>query len=153
MEAVDKSKLLQIFGTDELVNLFTDMDREVQTKILSTSFRKASKLIISEAQGNLGGRYSHVSASMGVVFKKDVQALDVGAIRKKGGYLAHIANAGTKERAYKTKNGQMHRTGKIIGNYFWDRALTSTEAGVEQAIYEDIKTQFERLIQKRNLAK
>lgn len=150
MERNDQNKMMQIFGTNELVKLFEEMNMELQNKILSSSFKEASKLIISEAQNNLRGNYTHVAKSLGVSFKKDVQTLNIGAIKRKGGYLAHIANKGTKERAYKTKNGQMHRTGKIIGNYFWDNALTSTEIPVQEAIYKDIKERFDKLLQKNN---
>jgi hypothetical protein len=147
---MDDNKLMQIFGTDELVKLFVELDKDNQSKILSTSFRKASKIIIDAAQNNLKGNYKHVSAAMGVIMKKDIQTLNVGSIKKKGGHLAHIANTGTKERAYKTKNGEMHRTGKIVGNYFWDNAITANEENVEQAIYNDIKDRFTKLIQKKS---
>ena len=153
MEAVDKSKLMQIFGTKDLVDLFTDMDRENQSKILSTSFRKASKILISEAQNNLRGGFRRISGSFGVSFRKDIQALNVGSMKKRGGGFAHIVNAGTRERFYTSKNGVLHRTGKIIGNHFWDRAITSTEPDMELAIYQDIKTRFEKIIQKRNKVK
>jgi hypothetical protein len=147
---MDDSKLMQIFGTDELVKLFVELDRDNQNKILNTSFRKAAKVFINAAQSNLKGNYKHVSDSMGVSMKKDIQTLNVGSIKKKGGHLAHIANSGTKERSYKSKNGEMHRTGKIIGNYFWDNALTANEANVEEVIYKDIKDRFDKLIQKNS---
>jgi hypothetical protein len=147
---MDENKLMQIFGTTELVSLFEEMNKDIQTNILNKSFRKASKLIIDEAKNNLRGSYKHVAESMGETFKKDIQTLNVGSIKKKGGYLAHIANKGTKERAYKDKNGQMHKTGKIIGNYFWDNAINSTEGNVEEVIYKDIKDRFEKLVQKKN---
>ena len=147
---MNQDKLMKIFGTDELVKMFEDMDREIQTNILQTSFKKASLLIISEAQNNLKGTYKHVSAAIGASMDKSTQTLNVGSIKRKGGYLAHIVNSGTKERSYKSKKGKMHRTGKIIGNNFWDDALASTESSVEETIYNDIVDKFNKLIQKRN---
>ena len=85
--------------------------------------------------------------------QRDIQTLNIGTIKKKGGYLSHIVNAGTKERAYRTKNGKMHKTGKIIGNNFWDDALTNTESDVEQVIYTDIVERFNKIIQKNNTVK
>jgi hypothetical protein len=153
METTDSSKLFQIFGTDELVKLFEEMDRDNQTNILNQSFREASKLIISEAQSNLRGNYKHVSNSLGVIMRKNIQTLEVGAMKNRGGNLAHIANAGTKERSYKTKNGNTHRTGRIIGSYFWDNAVETTGSDVEETIFKDIKDRFNKLIQKNNKIK
>jgi len=147
---MDNNKLLEIFGTEDLVKMFQEMNVDVQNKILTTSFKKASKIIISKAQGNLGGKYKKVSKSLGDVMRKNEKALYVGSIRKKGGHLSHIANAGTKERGYTSVNGNFHKTGKIIGNHFWDNALTSTEKNVEEVIYEDIKKRFEAYINKNN---
>jgi len=147
---MDNDKLLKIFGTEELVKSFTEMNNEVQTKILSTSFKKAATLIINEAQANLAGRYTHVSASLTTSLKKEYQLLNVGASKRKGGHLAHIAEAGTKERFYITKNGETHRTGKIIGNKFWSTANKTTETAVEETIYKNIKDQFIKILDKNN---
>jgi len=150
METKDSSKLFQIFGTAELVKLFEELNLDAQTKILSNSFRAASKIIISEAQNNLRGNYKHVSNSFGVIMNKNIQTLEVGSMKKLGGNLSHIANSGTKERSYKTKNGALHRTGRVIGSYFWDNAVESTASDVEETIYKDIKDRFDKLIQKNN---
>ncbi len=150
---MDNNKLMQIFGTEELVKMFEDMSSEIQNKILTTSFRKASKIILDEAKNNLRGTYKHVYTSLGDSMQRDIQTLNIGTIKKKGGYLSHIVNAGTKERAYRTKNGKMHKTGKIIGNNFWDDALTNTESDVEQVIYTDIVERFNKIIQKNNTVK
>ena len=146
---MDNDKLIKIFGTDELVSLFTELDSDNQNKILTTSFKKGAKIIISEAQNNLRGNFKHVYNALGTSMKKNIQVLNVGSIMKRGGYLAHLVNAGTKERAYRTKNGKMHRTGKMTANYFWDNALSSTESNVEEIIYLDIKDRFEKLLQKK----
>ena len=150
---MDQNKLMIIFGTDELIKAFEELDLENQNKILTTSFKKAAKIIIDQAQNNLKGNYKHVYNAIGTSMRKDIQVLNVGSILKKGGYLAHIVNAGTKERFYKTKNGKMHRTGKIIGNYFWDNAVNTTAENVEEAIYKDIKERFDKILQKRNTTK
>lgn len=150
---MDSNKLIEILGTEDLVKLFEEMDIFNQNKILFSSFKEGAKIIISEARNNLKGSYTHVSNSLGVKQDKSTQSLKVGALYTNGGQLAHIANAGTKERYYKTKNGQVHKTGRIIGSRFWDNALTSTETQVEQAIFKSVKEKFDELLQKRNKLK
>lgn len=147
---VNQGKLLKILGTENLVGLFNDLGEEVQNKILQTSFKKAGQLILSEASSNLGGRYSTLRGSFGMSYKKSDQTLSVGAIRGSGGSLGHIVDSGTKERSYLTKNGVLHKTGRITGNNFWTRAVTSTSDDVEQTIYKEIKLNFEKIISKRN---
>lgn len=150
---MDQNKLMQIFGAEELVSMFEDLSIQLQNRILQSSFKEAAKIIISEAQGNLGGRYSHVSNSFTTTMKRDIQTLNVGASKKKGGYLAHIANSGTKERGYTTKLGNYHKTGKITPNYFWDNALVASETQVEEVIYKEVKDQFDKMISKNKTGK
>lgn len=144
---------MSIFGTEDLVKLFEDMGLENQNKILSSSFKKGAKLIISAAKSNLGGSYKKVSASLSDQMVKEYQMLTVGTNKRKGGYLGHIVNSGTKERSYTTKNGDKHKTGRIIANHFFDNAVTSTESAVQDLIYKDILDRFNKLIQKRNKIK
>lgn len=146
---MDNDTLLKVFGTPELVNLFNELSFDVRTKILAVSFKKASKLIISQAQSNLKG-YTRVSGSMGDSMKKQEQSLYVGTQRKKGGYLAHIVESGTKERFYKTKEGNLHKTGKITAQHYWSNTLLSSEKEVEDTIYTNIRTLFNEYIQKNN---
>lgn len=141
---------MQIFGTEELVSLFEEFSQEVQSKILSTSFKKGAQLIIDSAKGNLGGKYKHVQNSLGTTFKGNINVLNVGAILKRGGHLAVIANKGTKERSYTTKKGNLHKTGKITATYFWDNAMTDTTDAVENVIFKDLETRFNNLLQKRS---
>ena len=141
---MDQKKLFQIFGTENLVNLFNDLDKENQTKILNTSFRKASKLIIDQAKNNLRGSYKHVSDSLKAQARNDINVMNVGTVKKLGGQLASISNSGTKERF--TKSG--YKRGRIKANYFWDNAIEGTEKQVEETIFKDIKDRFEKLVQK-----
>ena len=144
---MDNNKLLQIFGTDELIKLFEELNNEVQTKIVSTSFRKGAKLIINEARSNLKGTYTHVYDSLGTSMDKDTQTLNVGSVMRKGGQLSHLINKGNVYRF--TKSGGAKR-GRIKPDYFWDRAMESTASEVEETIYKDIKESFEKLIRKNN---
>lgn len=150
---MDNNKLLEIFGTDELVKMFNDLQVDVKTKILTTSFKKASLIIINDATGNLGAGFRHIKASFGTKFRKEENALYVGSFKKKGGGFSHIVNSGTKERFYTTKGGSIHKTGKIIANHFWDKALLESENKVENAIYEDIRKRFNDYINKSNKIK
>ena len=146
---MDNDKLMKIFGADEIVKAFKELDFKIQDKILTSSFRQASKIILDEAKSGLRGSYTKVAASLGSVMKRNIQTLNVGRV-KKGGNLAAIANKGTKERAYKTKNGVLHRTGRVKGTYFWDKANdSSTVSRVEETIYKSVKKEFDKLLQKR----
>lgn len=145
---MDDKKLMEIFGTEELIQVFEDLSRENQNTILTKSFRKAAKVIIDEASNNLRGTYKHVQISLTSVMKRDIQTMDVGA-SKKGGNLAHIANEGTKDRY--TRKG--YYRGKITGNSFWNNAVSSTEPQVEEIIYNDIKANFDKVVAKNNKSK
>lgn len=147
---MDKTKLVKIFGTEELIKLFEEMNETNQDQILNMSFREGAKLILSAAKGNLKGRYTHVQNALGMQYRKDINVLNVGSILRKGGQLAHITNNGTKERFYKTKAGNIHKTGRIIASHFWDFAVENNLSDAENIIYKDIKKRFENLIAKNN---
>lgn len=153
MELYSKDSLVKIFGADELVKAFQELDYELQSKILNNAFRKAGKLIMSAAQGNLGGSYKHVQKSLTMSFRKEIQTLNVGASKRKGGHLAHIAESGTKNRQYTTKTGRTHKTGRVIGKQFWERANIETATEVENVIYDEIRQRFDKILKKYNKAK
>ena len=153
MELYSKDSLVKIFGTDELIKAFQELDYDLQSKVLSNAFRKAGKLIISAAQGNLGGSYKHVQKSLTMSFRKEIQTLNVGASKRRGGHLAHIAEAGTQDRQYITKTGRVHKTGRVIGRKFWENANLQTENEVERIVYDEIKQRFDKILKKHNKAK
>jgi len=75
MAQYDTDKLMKIFGTDELVQAFVEMERTLQNTILTKSFKQAAKLIISEAQGGLT-QYKYLYPSFGTKFTRSDQTLD-----------------------------------------------------------------------------
>lgn len=149
---MDQNKLMQIFGTQELIKAFEEMDNTLQNKVLNTSFKEAAKLIIDQAKNNLKGSYKHVAASLSMSYQKNIQTMTVGA-KRPGSNLSYIANSGTKLRSYKTKNGTIHKTGKVTGNYFFDNALNQTKEDVQNIISEQIFENFQKILQKNNTTK
>lgn len=137
-------ELMKVFGAKELVDMFQELDSKVQNTILNKSFKKAARILISSAQGNLGGSYRRVQKSLTSTFKKDIQTMSIGASKKKGGYAASWANKGTLERFHKSGKS----VGKVVGTYFWDRAITNSEGQMQEAINSTIITEFNKIVQK-----
>lgn len=139
---MDSNKLFEIFGAKELVEAFENLDFNIKNKILQSSFKKAGELIINNAKGNLQS-YNRVKNSLGMSYIKNEYTMKIGAIKTKGGQLAHIANSGTKQRSY-TKDGVKHNTGMVKATYFWDNAIKSSETAVQETIFQELKNGFEK---------
>lgn len=139
--AYDDKKLLAVFGTDELIQAFKNLDTDVSNKLVQTSLRKGSKLIIDEVKGKLinhrkSGRLINSFTSS---FKKQIKQMIVGASKRKGGYHAHLLEEGTKERFYTTKRGNKKSTGKVKGIYYFKTTINSKGKEVFRIIGDEMK--------------
>ena len=144
---------LDVFGIKELNELFDGLKKGAKKSIMISAFRKASKPIIQTAKSNLTNNKSgNLKKSLGTKSHSYLPILKLGA-RIYGnykGYVGHLINDGTDERQYKTKKGKIHRTGKLKGNHFWDRALASTGKAVEKSIQKEVFNSFEKYIIRYN---
>lgn len=155
---MNNDKLLKIFGTDELVKVFIEMDSQLQNTIMIRAYKMSAKIIIDEAKGNLGGSYKGIQSSLSYKYDYAKQQMAVGTMKRRGGQLAYIAESGTKERSYKTdfrkdSNETLHKTGKITATHFFSRAINTTEKNTTETIYNEIKKRFDIIVSKNNRVK
>lgn len=137
----DNKKLLAVFGTDELIQSFKNLDKDVSDKLVSTSLRKGAKLIIDEVKGKLIShrKTGNLLNSFTSTFYKQLKQMMVGASKRKGGYHAHLLEAGTKERFYTTKRGNKKSTGKVKGIYYFKSTVDSKGKQVFRTIGDEMK--------------
>ena len=151
--------MLEIFGTEELTKLFSELEAEAQDQIVNQSFRKAAKMIISESLTNLVGvikpsahRYT-IPKSLGSSLKKSEKQMIIGTRKKYGGRLSALFDEGTESRFYITKSGQIHKTGSIKKTGFFTEAVETTEQPVMTMIGEDLSKRLNKIVRKHNKLK
>lgn len=140
----DDDKLIKIFGTNELVQAFKDLDSDLNNKMLMTSFTKAGKLLMDEIRGNLvsNRRSGRLYNSITSEFRKEQKRLVVGASRRKGAYHAHLLEYGTKSRI--KANGAS--TGQMKGTRYFGRAVFNTTDEVFKIIQVEVKNSIDKYI-------
>jgi hypothetical protein len=122
---------------ENLEKVFKDLQFKEQRSIMISAFRKATKQTVARTKSNI---YHNVTRnlyrSIGVLTVRNEAAIIVGA-RKRGafkGWHGHLVEDGTKERSYRTKLGNIHRTGRMSasGAYagYFRKAIASTENAV-----------------------
>jgi HK97 gp10 family phage protein len=155
--AYDKNKMLEIFGTEELVNLFNEIESEATDVIVNQSFRKAGNLIkdalstsIDEAGIKSDSKHKYKFKNTPTTsLRKSEKRLIIG-IRKKGvGALAPILEKGTTERYLKSGRS----TGSVKATHFFENSIEKTEEEVKELISNDLTTRLNKLIKKRNKLK
>ena len=159
--SLDKNKMLEIFGTEELVKLFNELEEELQDEIINKTFRKSAKLIVQEGIKNvdeigLKNNPKHkykLNKSLGSTLFKSEKRILIGSKKKQGGSFAKIFNDGTKERSFITKTGKKQNTGSIKKSGWFDNTIQNTEQPVEEMIKNDLVTRLNKLIKKRNKIK
>jgi hypothetical protein len=149
--------MLEIFGTDQLYQLFQSLQEDIQDEIINKSFRKAAKLLISESKKNLSGvvktipghRFS-LPGSLGSTLFKFEKRIIIGTKKKYGGHLAHIFDSGTNVRHYITKSGKSHNTGEIKASGFFSNAVTGTEQQIKDLIASDMQKRLSQTVKRMN---
>lgn len=149
--------MLEIFGTDQLYQLFQSLQEDIQDEIINKSFRKAAKIITSEAKANLSGVVKtipghrfNLPGSLGSTLFKFEKRIIIGTKKKYGGHLAHIFDSGTNVRSYITKGGTTHNTGSIKATSFFSGAVTQTEQQVKDIIAADMQKRLSQTIKRMN---
>jgi hypothetical protein len=171
--SVDQGKLLEILGTEGLVKIFNELPGEATDAIINTSFRKAARMIMADAESNLEGvvktdakhKYS-IKKSLSLASDKNTKQVLVGTRKKVGGQLAHLFDAGTVSRRYITKAGtsnkngvtkrynvftkagQVHKTGAIKKSNFFANAVESTESPIAEFMRDDLTARIAKLVRK-----
>ena len=159
MSNYDTKTMLEIFGTDQMFQMFVNLKEEIQDQIINKTFRKAAKILIAKSQYNLTGvikdnpklKYT-IKKSLGSSLKEFEKRIIIGTKKKYGGHLAHIFDNGTVARFYLTKSGRTHSTGSIKASHFFSGAITDTEQQIKDLISTDMKKRLSQYIKKMNKA-
>jgi hypothetical protein len=152
--AYDQDKMLEIFGTEELLKLFNELEPELTDVIVNQSFRKSARILVNKINANaaalnLSDKSGHrfkLSTSAASSLKKETRSITIGTKKKLGGYLAPIFDSGTEQRF--TKAGRP--TGRIKKTDFFANAVEDTQQEIKDFIGEDLNNRLNKLIRKRN---
>ena len=155
---MDDSIKLEIFGTVEMANFFTELGTINQNKIIKSGFRKSAKIILIEAKSNLNSGKKNTQFNR---IEKKFKIIDVDQSDKLQGvnigntsFLSRWLESGTKSRTTKgkqrgfRKSVKPHSTGKIIGIHFLERATENKGDEAVSSLYENISKALKIMIKK-----
>lgn len=151
---MDDSIKLEIFGTTELANLFDELTKANQNKIIKGGFRKSGNIILKEAKRNLqaGLKNSKLKRLEKAFRIEDIKESDtvIGVNIGNTNYKSKWLEFGTKSRHTKKykKTKSSRPTGKIMGIHFLEKATESKGEEAVNTLYENIKQAFDLLIKK-----
>ena len=153
----DRDKMLQIFGTDELIELFNSLEPAISDEIVNKLFRKAARLVIDKAKinaealglKNLSGKKYTLSDSLSSSLKKSEKRIVIGTIRRKGAAFAVMFDKGTSIR--KTKKGK--NTGSIKRTGFFTNAVRETQEEVRDVLSKGAQKRVVAAVKKMNKKK
>jgi len=143
-------KFVEINGVDELNELIKNFKASQKRSIWISTTRLAAKPLVKAMKSNANSKHSGKSGrfakSHGNSPSRTKMSLKVGARAKNKGHQAHLLNSGTKDRSYTTKNGKIHRTGKVKASKYFDNAYNSKIREVEGNIAESFSTSVSKFI-------
>jgi hypothetical protein len=127
---------IETYGLNGLEQYFKNLSVQDRSKIVLSSFRKATKPLVEQAKSNAPkGKTHNLERSIGFVGIRDTMPVSaiIGARIRRGykGYIGLIVDGGTFDRKYITKNGIEHHTGRMKVSNFFRKAADATE---QQAI-------------------
>ena len=123
---------------EHLIDFFNDLSLFDQKKIFLEAFRKASKPLIERIKSGAPVDSGNLLKSIGSKPVPNEIAILVGAMRPRGSH-GHLIESGTAERVYITKKGREHRTGRIVGIQFVEKAY---DGGTEEEVLSAIEEQY-----------
>lgn len=136
-----------------LEDFFKDMARGDKRPIFLKGFRRAAKPILEEARSMVPRRTGKLARSLRSDAVQGEIALEVGAMRRRGGYHGHLVESGTVERFYITRKNKVKKsTGKMPASHFFENAYNNSEERVIDSIVEEIFIEVARRIDKANAA-
>jgi len=121
-----------------LMDFFDDLSQFDQRKMFLEAFRKASKPLVQRIKASTPQRTGNLLKSIGTKQVPQEIAILVGAMRPRGSH-GHLIESGTTDRVYISKKGTPHRTGRMVGIQFVEKAY---EAGTEQEVLDAVEEQF-----------
>jgi hypothetical protein len=129
---------LDISNMAHLTEFFNDLSLFDQRKIFLEAFRKASKPLVERIKAGTPVDRGNLLRSIGTKAVPNEIAILVGAMRPRGSH-GHLIESGTAERVYISKKGKPHRTGRIVGIQFVEKAY---DAGTEEEVLDAIEEQY-----------
>jgi HK97 gp10 family phage protein len=149
----DRDRMLQIFGTDELIQLFNSLEPEIGDEIVNKLFRKSAKLIIAKVKtnaDNLGHENKSgkktIADSVTSSLKKSEKRIIIGTLRRKGGAFAPIFDKGTEARY--TKKGKS--TGSIKKTDFFWGAVREVQNEIRENLSIETQKRLVKTVKKMN---
>jgi hypothetical protein len=150
-----------VFKNDkELLKLFTELNPQVQKKVVVEAMRKSAKIILEEAKKNynlikknnndgkykLEEHYIPIDKSFKTLQIRDKMGVRVGLMNYRGGWI----DRGTKDRYYTTKKGKKHNLGKMTKTNFFYNAVDKRKDEAMSTLNDNLILSMERLVKKYN---
>ena len=141
-------------NNSEMNKLFTELTSSWQKKTVINAMRMSSKPIVDEVKRNFNSIKKNKSKTN---YKDFIKHLKVSPMKSKIGlligfkyYKARWIEYGTKERSYKTKKGNIKKTGKMIATNFFEKSVENTRESVFKSFETNVIYQMEKLVKKFN---
>ncbi|MFW5847940.1 MAG: hypothetical protein ACOCVF_03405 [bacterium] len=147
--SVNKSnQTVQIFGTQELNDLFESMSDSQQRSLYIAAFRKMLKPVIKDIRAKIPSNLKGLKRSITTKPVNRQKALKIGASTKRDrqAHLANIFESGTDERYH--KSGKY--TGRIEALNFFYSTLDEHEENLKNEYYESFLQSFEKMVERYN---
>ena len=149
---------INIINDKELLALFDELTPKVQNQVIMSGLRKAASIINEQAKRNFRAVQKNKSTTgyqdFNSMFKTKVMKDKVGVITGlqsyKEGYKYRWLDKGTEERQYKTKAGNIHKTGKIKATHFFTDAVESKMQEAQNNIQQAIENSMNKTVEKYN---
>lgn len=149
-----------LFGDDQLNQLFLAMDWTYQRQVIISAFRMSAKPMIDRMKQNLtsvlkGNRGTGtLLRSIGAYAWRDTPQLTVGT-RKYGsfrGFHGHLIETGTVERErYSMASAEGEgKTGAVKPTYFFAKAINATQETVLARFRDDRLKAFDKFVTRYN---
>lgn len=134
-----------------LEDFFKNMAYFDKRPIFISAFRKAAKPILQQARALVPRRTGKLARSLGSDTVQGEISLEAGAMRRRGGHVAHLVESGTVERFYITRKNKVRKsTGRITATHFFENAYNSVEKQTDDLIADEIFSEVSRRIDKAN---
>lgn len=144
---------LELFGSDELNQLFNEMAASQQRTVIVSAMKKAAIPFMNDVRtySHRKGVSTSIANAVGTATIPGETGIYVGVrkVKHTKAWLANIENEGTVERYRKTKKGRVS-TGHITATNFWDEALANNEDSILENVSNELIASLTRYIKRVN---
>ena len=134
----------------KIMNTLSGLSQLQREAAIAKAISEALDMIVRQGKANLAAsdvkvRTGNLKGSFKKLTKKSQLKGYAGFSRPKGA-AAHLIDRGTKMRV--TKSGA--NRGRVIGNYFWTRAVEETKEKAQRELMDSIQKTIETIINRNN---